>query len=216
MAPDRGTGVDDEHDSFGDLTVEQFLSRLATGSANPAGGSFAAFVGAGGAAAVEMVCALTLCHDTDEATRADLEAIATEMAAERETLVALADEDAAAFASVLAATDLPPGDDRKTAMQDALQQATEIPLETAAHCATIVDRAETVTKASRDDAVTDAVAGARFAHAALRSASHFVASNLRGIDDASYVETVDERRATLVRDATDTLDAIEAHLATRT
>src|ERR1035437_5849307 len=84
--------------SFADLTVGQFLDRLASSEAVPGGGSASALAGALGASLVSMVCGLSTGrpkYAAYEATLLRCSEVGRDLAAQ---LRDLADEDAFAYA----------------------------------------------------------------------------------------------------------------------
>jgi len=83
--------------------IEQFLHELSSTSATPGGGATAALTAAMAASLVEMVAGLTLGKAGYEKAHEETKTIKSQAAKAGKTLLALADEDVAAFESVIAA-----------------------------------------------------------------------------------------------------------------
>lgn len=196
---------------FADRSHSEFADALAADSPTPGGGSAAALTGAMAAAAVEMVCQVTLGDDEFAEVHDDLADRAADLRSRRETLSALADEDAAAFNDVMAAYRRSSDDpDRQSAIQAAMTTAAEVPLETATQCLAIIEHAEVAARDGNQNAVTDAGTGALLAHAALRSALYNVDINLGSIDDEATVASLTERRESIAAEADELLAGVES------
>ena len=127
------------------LPTNTLLDRFASGDPTPGGGSAAALAGALAAALVEMVAGLpkTRTGAPDEREKLDAAKAAAGKAGAR--LRQLVDLDTDAYNGVTAAYRLPKATDdekaaRTAAIQKAMRQATEVPLETC-ECAAQVLRA---------------------------------------------------------------------------
>jgi formiminotetrahydrofolate cyclodeaminase len=113
---------------FAELTVTQLLDSLAARTSAPAGGS---------AAAVSVALAAALCGMAARFSEASLGSAAEIARAAdrlRERALQLADEDASAYAAVLAARRLPTdigGDERDATLSEAMARAIAVPLEIA-------------------------------------------------------------------------------------
>src|SRR5512136_1369160 len=121
-------------------SIQAFLDELASSSATPGGGTAAALTGATSAALIGMVCSLTIGRPRFAAAEDDLRAALAQAETLRAQLVALAEADTGAFNQVMAAYRLPKDSAeqqtaRQAAIQTALKQATQVPLETASACA---------------------------------------------------------------------------------
>jgi formiminotetrahydrofolate cyclodeaminase len=181
--------------------VQAFLDELAGPSPTPGGGSAAALAGAMGAALVSMVCNLTIGKKRFADVEDEFRSVLKEADALRHQLTGLAEADTHAFDQVMAAYRLPKKTEeeqtaRQLAIQTALQQATQIPLETAIACAALIRLADQVIAKINPNALSDAGAAALLADAGLRGAQLNVAINLSGIDDTEFVQ---EKRKELER-----------------
>jgi glutamate formiminotransferase/formiminotetrahydrofolate cyclodeaminase len=175
--------------SLAELTVRDLTERLASRAPVPGGGSASALAGALGAALVEMVCELTVgkpeYEDVDPVAR-QIGAAAGEL---RGSLLAAAEEDAAAYLGVVAARRLPRDSEeeraaRKAAIGEASVAATEVPLRVARLAAEVLDLASSFASIGNRNAVSDAGAAALLAAAAARGAALNVRINLPSLPEA--------------------------------
>jgi formiminotetrahydrofolate cyclodeaminase len=176
-----------------DWSVQALLDELAGSSATPGGGSAAALAGAMGAALLNMVCNLTIGKKQFAAVEDELRGVLEEAGALRRQLTSLADADTRAFDRVMAAYRLPKETEeeratRQAAIQRALQAATQVPLETAAACATVVKLTARVIAKVNPNALSDAGTAALLAEAGLRGAQLNVGINLTSIRDPDFVQ----------------------------
>lgn len=178
----------DTSSRFRDLTVAQFVDALASGEPVPGGGAAAAIAGSLGAALVAMVANLSEGRPK-YAEHARLHARAIPAALElKDRLLALADEDATAFAGYGAAMKLPRETDeekavRAAAIREAAMAATLSPLKTVEAAFEVVALAEELAGRSNRNASSDLEVAALMSVAACRSASANVYINLPSIGD---------------------------------
>ena len=176
-----------------DRSIREFLDELASSAPTPGGGSAAALVGAVGAALLAMVGNLTAGKKGYEAVDRSMRDLVAESDRLRSELVRLADEDVRVFGEVMAAYRMPRGDDaeraaRRAAIQRALLDATEAPLELARVCSEVIDLAATAAEEGNTNVVSDAGVGVVAAHAALRAAALNVWINAGSIDDRAFAD----------------------------
>jgi formiminotetrahydrofolate cyclodeaminase len=180
-------------------TLRRFLDELASSAPTPGGGSAAAIMGAMGAALVSMVCRLTIGKKDYEPVEAAMRAALGEAEALRQRLTAMIAEDVEAFDALMAAYKLPRATEeektvRSRAVQEALKQATDVPLACAQACAQVIELARRVAPTGNRGVISDAGVAALAAHAALRSAALNVRINVPSIKDPEFVRS---RRARL-------------------
>ena len=176
-----------------DRTIRGFLDELASSAPTPGGGSAAALIGAVGAALLAMVGNLTAGKKGYEAVDRSMRDLVAESDRLRGELVRLADEDVRVFGEVMAAYRMPRGDDaeraaRRAAIQSALLDATEAPLELARVCGEVIDLAAAAAEEGNSNVVSDAGVGVVAAHAALRAAALNVWINAGSIDDRGFAD----------------------------
>ncbi len=174
------------------MTLEQFLDELASAAPAPGGGSAAAMAGAAGAALVAMVARLTIGRKNYQDVNAEFENILPRAEARRAELIQFIQLDADAYSRVMAAYQLPKTDDaektaRAAAIQDALQEAANVPLRVARACAQVLEMSAIAAAKGNKNAASDAGAGAVMAEAGLQMALLNVEINLGLIQDQTFV-----------------------------
>jgi formiminotetrahydrofolate cyclodeaminase len=194
---------------FRDLTVATFVERLASGEPVPGGGSAAAIAGSLGAALVAMVANLS----EGRPKYADHAALIAEAGPAARTLadrfLALADEDAAAFAVYATVMKMPRETDeerevRAAALREAAKGASAAPFRTVEACYEVAVLAEALAGRSNRNASSDLEVASLMAVAAARSAAANVYINLPSIGDPSMERDL-FRRTEELADAIDRL-----------
>ena len=178
-----------------DLSLKDFLTRTASGSPVPGGGSIAALSAALAAALSEMVAHLTIGKKGVEALEEEMQDIAKDAFQYREKLIRAIDRDSDAYNDVLIAFQLPKGTDqeetqRKRAIQEALKEAARVPLDVAREAFKVIELAGKTLKQGNKNAVTDAAVAVMMARTAVLSALYNVKINLASIKDASFIKDV--------------------------
>jgi glutamate formiminotransferase/formiminotetrahydrofolate cyclodeaminase len=194
---------------------EDFLDRLAGSSPTPGGGSVAALAGALGAALVSMVAALTIGKkkyaDVEEAikeTRKSSESL-------RSKLTRLIERDVEAFDAVMRAFKLPRGNEaeeraRATAVEKALIDASQVPLETVERALEVLDLARHAAQVGNVNAVSDAGVAAYMCEAAARSAALNVRINAKGLTNEEARRDLTDRVERLLESVRRKTSEIEA------
>ena len=170
------------------LTVDEFLTRLASGDPTPGGGAASSLGGALGAALVSMVCNLTIGRERYAATEAEAWAIRDRAGALVDRLRSGIDEDAAAYDAVMRTYRLPRGSDeekaaRTAAIQEATYEAALVPLALAEAAAQVIALAERALGKTNPHAVSDLAVAALLGVAALDGAAANVEINLASLHD---------------------------------
>lgn len=178
-----------------DLSLKEFLTKTASGSPVPGGGSVAALSACLAASLAEMVANLTIGKKGFEATQQQMKVIAQNAADYRNQLIKDIDRDSEAYNDVLSAFRLPKGSEqeenkRKQAIQDAFKNASLVPLGVAKNAFRIIELAEKVIKHGNKNAATDAAVAVMMARTAVLSALYNVKINLSSIKDKDFVEKI--------------------------
>jgi len=193
------------------LTISEFAAKLASKEPAPGGGSAAALSGLLGASLVEMAISLTRGREEFAAHEAMLAAREAELGRLRIDLQLLIDRDAAAFNAVMSAFSLPKAsaaekETRVAAIQEAMQEAAEVPLLTARACLAVLEIAKAVAGNVNPHAISDLTVGVLSSHAGLMGALLNTAINLPALRDETIVRDL-KGRMQLLRNTGDGLVA---------
>ena len=183
--------------ALADLSIKEFLAKTASNSPVPGGGSIAALSAAIAASLSEMVAHLTIGKKGYEALEEEMQEIVKDAFQYRERLIRYIDKDSNAYNDVMAAFKLPKGTEqerknREGAIQEALINATLVPLDVARDAFKIIELAGKVVKQGNKNAVTDAAVAVMMARTAALSALYNVKINLASIKDTDFVEEIRE------------------------
>ena len=203
-----------------DQTIRGFLEELASSAPTPGGGSAGALVGAVGAALLAMVGNLTVGKKGYEAVERSMRDLVAESDRLRGELVRLADEDVRVFGAVMGAYRMPRGGDgeraaRRAAIQSALLDATEAPLELARVCAEVIELAAVAAEEGSANVVSDAGVGVVAAHAAIRAAALNVYINAGSIENREFAEKAVAELERLLAVSGDRTEAVFARVRER-
>lgn len=202
---------------FGSLTLDAFIDVLGSASPSPGGGAASAVAAACGAALVAMVASLSAdrpryapyapSHQRHGAAGRDLAA----------RLLALADEDAAAYAAFAAALKLARQTDeekaaRSAAVRASARVAAEVPLRTVEACRDVVAASEALAGRSNLNAASDLAVAARLVEAAAHGAAENVFVNLPSLADEALADELRGRVETLLAEVEDLAETTRAHV----
>jgi formiminotetrahydrofolate cyclodeaminase len=194
--------------NYGDQTLDEFLSGIASKRVTPAGGTATAVVGAMGATLCEMVCIHTLGNDEVGVRAADLTGVRDELRRERAHLLGLAEADARVVDDLFPTS----GDEFD---QSTLKQSIGVPLAIAEACLNVLRLATEVTEKGTGNAVADAGTGVVLAHSALRAAVFTARSNVERVSDPSFVAEIERRTTEIEAAADDAYDRAMEHVEAR-
>ena len=194
-------------------TIEAYLARLSSAEPEPGGGSAAALVGAMAAALVSMVSNLTLGRDKYMGVQEQMAEIKMNGEFALARLAALITTDALAYGLVAQAMKLPKGTPeenkaRGAALQGALVDATEVPLEIAETAAEVARLALPAAELGNASAASDAAVAAVLADAAAQAAALNVKINLGWIEDPGFAGEVWSRVETVLCETAHLRDTI--------
>ena len=178
-----------------ELTIKEYLEKMASNTAVPGGGSGAALSAAVAASLVEMVARLTIGKKGFEEVEAQMKIIAKQASESRHKLTEQIDRDPDAYNKVMTAFKLPRETEvekklRGEAIQKGLKQAALVPLEVAQDASEIIELARKVVLNGSKNAVTDGAVGAMMARTAAMGALFNVKINLNAIKDSNFVSQV--------------------------
>lgn len=185
-----------------DLTIKDFLDRVASGDPIPGGGSVAALNGAIAAALAMMVARLTIGrkeYEMSEEVMLHVQALTSRLQGE---FVALIEKDAEAYNAVFACFKMPKHTDeekknRSTAIQEATKQAAFVPLEVARKAVEMMSVIADVARLGNRNAVTDACISMMTAQTAVLSALMNVRINLISLKDKELAERLQDEADTI-------------------
>ena len=183
--------------------LEAFLNDVAAGTPTRGGGSVTALVGARSVALSGKVTNLARGKKGYEDVQAELERIEVRGGSLQERLLAIADEDSAAYELVMSAMRRPRTTDaeraaRVEALQAAYREATMVPLETMERCVEALELARAALDRGNRGAFTDVGVAVLLAEAALRGASLNCRVNLASIKDEGFRTQAEARLADLL------------------
>lgn len=194
-----------------DRSVTDLLAAFRSSEPTPGGGSASALSGAVGASLLAMVAGLPkpAAETADDVARLGAAgARCTELALH---LTSLVDRDADAYDLVVHAFRLPKGSDEEKAIrsariQQAMQEATDAPLEVMRACSAALEHGAVVAALGNRNASSDVQVGLELLVAGVRGAKLNVEINLGSLKDPVF--------ATRAREEADTLAAEAAIAAT--
>jgi formiminotetrahydrofolate cyclodeaminase len=181
-----------------DREIASWLEDLGSASPTPGGGAAAGVAAATGAALIAMVGHLTIGKKGFEDMDARLRSMVETAEKERAGFLALADEDAQAFESVMASFRLPKETDeeqqaRTMEIQHAYEAAAAVPLDLATRAVQLMELAEDATAMGNPHAASDGYSAGALLFAAAISAMANVRINAAGLkDEAKGQGLVDE------------------------
>ena len=170
-----------------ELSIKNFIEKVASPSPTPGGGSVAALAGAIACSLAEMVCNLTIGKKKYADAEEDMKKFLDELKKAREKFLNLVDEDALAFDEVMKAFK------EKSNIEESLKKAADVPYKTSKNC---VDLMETITKIAEKgnkNSITDAGVSALMMKSAFHSAVLNIKINLNGIKDEKYKKNMEEK-----------------------
>jgi formiminotetrahydrofolate cyclodeaminase len=169
---------------------------VAAPTATPGGGSVAALAGALAAALGEMVCGLSLNRKSLEAHHTKLKELQGRLSSLRQRLLENIDRDARSYEAVMAAFKLAKSTEtekagRAQAIEEAGENATSVPLETAELSAEVAKIISSLRDITIPVAAPDLAVALDLAGTAKRGAIENVRANLPSIKDQDYREHVE-------------------------
>jgi len=198
----------------GDVAIGTWLGELGSGSPTPGGGAAAGVAAATGAALIAMVGHLTLGKEGFEDLDVRMRSLLETADAEREAFLALADDDARAFESVMASFGLPKGTDEEKAartmrIQEGYEAAAAVPLELADRSVRLMELAEDATAMGNPHAASDGFSAGLLLYAGALAAMANVRINAAGLKDEAKGQALVDRCDTLRARADDLLRQLE-------
>ena len=204
-----------------DLTVKEFLSKVAGSDPVPGGGSIAALNGAVASALAAMVANLTIGKKNYEEHEELMSHIASLALREKDVFVADIDRDSEAYDAVFACFKMPKATDeekaaRSAAIQEATRHAALIPMEVARKALEVMPVIADIARLGNRNAITDACVAMMAARSAVLGALLNVRINLGVLKDKEFVlglqAVADRMEQTACRKEKELLDAVNQDL----
>ena len=175
-----------------ELTVKDFLNKVAGSDPVPGGGSIAALNGALASALAAMVANLTIGKKKYAEVQDLMQAVAQEAESLMADFIADVDRDSEAYNRVFACFKMPKETDeekaaRSAAIQEATKYAAQVPLEVARRACALMPLIAEVALKGNQNAVTDACVAMMSARNAVLAAVLNVRINLSSLKDAELV-----------------------------
>ncbi len=176
---------------YPELTLETFLTRLASADPEPGGGAAAALAGATAAALVSMVANLTIGKPQFASAEPAMRSALARADALRGSLLDAVDRDSDAFRRVMQSYALPRATEdekaaRRAAIQDALRGAAREPADVARMCREVAELSVVVAEGGNPNVRSDAIVAALLAEAAATSAACNVEINVKMITEPTF------------------------------
>jgi len=177
-----------------DKSLQLFLDELASKAPTPGGGSAAAVMGAQSAALTSMVCNLTIGKAKYAEVENDMQGLLQKSEALRISLTGMIKADVDVFNRLMATYGLPKETDeqksaRSDAIQEALKEATEIPLACARACAEAVELSRIAAEKGNLAAISDAGVAVMAGYSGLKSAALNVYINTASLKDRIFADS---------------------------
>ena len=188
------------------MTCKGFAIETASESPAPGGGSISAYMGALGAALGTMVANLSAHKRGWDERWEEFSKVAEEGQSVMNELLALVDEDTAAFNKIMDVFAMPKSTDeekaaRAAAMEAATLYATQVPLRTMKAALRAMPVVRAMAEKGNPASASDAGVGALAARAAVRGADMNVRINAAGLKDRAVADKLIAEAAELVKQA---------------
>ena len=203
------------------MTVKGFAAETASESAAPGGGSISAYMGALGAALATMVANLSAHKRGWDDRWKEFSDVAEKGQALMTELLALVDEDTAAFNRIMDVFSMPKGTPeekaaRAAAMEEATLYAASVPLKTMEASLKALPLALEMARKGNPASASDAGVAALAAVAGIRGAALNVRINAAGLTDKAPAEPLLKRAEAIVAEALalqeKVLDEVNKHI----
>jgi len=183
---------------FAELSIKDFLEKVASDTPLPAGGSVTALTAALGASLSEMAARRTIGRKGYESVQTEMMSAAKKTAEYREMLSRHIDNDVEVYSEVMNAYQLPKTTEedkeyRKQAIENGLKRAAAIPLDVARYALNIMKMAQIIAQKGNRHCAPDAQVGAMIAKTAALAALYNVHINLKSVSDNAFVTELSEQ-----------------------
>lgn len=194
---------------------DDFLEKLASASPTPGGGGASAAVGAVATSLASMVANITANNKKYASVHGDMQRLLGDLDGYRRRLLHLVELDAKAFEPISQAFKMPadtPSEiaERNLALQSALVQGCDVPLDIMCECAEVLDICKTLARKGSHMALADVAAAAVFCRAAVLGAALNIYVNAGWMTDQQLSVHYVSRAEHISREAEQLSDEIYA------
>ncbi len=179
--------------SLPDLSLRSFTDLLASDSPVPGGGSASAVVASLGASLLAMVARLSQGRERYAPYATTIQHALEAADTARTRLLALADEDAAAYRGLVEARAVARaerGEGPAAAVREAAREAARVPMAVVRECYAVMDHVDRMAGRSNLGAASDLDVAARLLEAAARGAGANVIANLTAMGDERLADSM--------------------------
>ena len=185
-------------------SVRALIAAFRSSEPTPGGGSASALAGAVGAALIAMVAGIPRPRATAPADVERLAAAGRRASELSDELSALIDRDSEAYQALRTAYTLPKATEEETrrrsaAIQDALAEATAVPLDVMRKCAAALEESSAAAELGNANASSDVQVAVELLGAGLRGAKANVEINVARLKDAQRAAEIRAEVATIAR-----------------
>ncbi len=194
-----------------------FIEELASAAPTPGGGGASAYAGALASALASMVGNLTVGKKAYASVEAEVYVVLEKLSDVRERLLELVEEDARAFEPLVAAYKMPKttpeeAEVKEVAMQAALVDACEVPLEIMRNIEKVISLTDFLAYNGSRMVLSDAGVAATFARAAMEGASLNIFINAASLSDSELAARYCNEAEALVKIARVQCDGLFAYV----
>ena len=182
--------------SYSNYSVRDLLDAFSSTAPAPGGGAAAALTGAVGVSLLLMAAGIRSSRPDESADSSKLADATDGLRSLRPAIELLIDRDAEAYTSVIMAVRMP-GEPRQAALESAMRNATDVPLEIMKACRRALRHAPIVAAHSIRSTHGDVAVAIELLRAAVRSTGVTIDANLAMLKDPEYVRLVKEERQRL-------------------
>jgi glutamate formiminotransferase/formiminotetrahydrofolate cyclodeaminase len=197
---------DKSKDKLVDMTLTDFIYETASESPAPGGGSVSAYIGSLGVALGTMVANLSAHKRGWDDRWEEFSDWAVKGKYYHDELLKMVDEDTRAFNLIMAAFELPKGNEhekveRNRVIEEATKQAIEVPYKTMLLCYESMQVMKAMAETGNPASVSDAGVGALAALAAAKGAYLNVKINAANLEDKAFAEKKRTEGARIIKEA---------------
>ena len=199
------------------LSVKDYVQRVADGSPTPGGGSVCALAGGMGAALCLMVAHLTLGREKYRTVWAQMEELGRSAGDVLSRALELAERDAEAYDGVLSAFQLAKESEaeknaRRTSIEAAVKQAALVPLETLRTMSKLTHLVEEAIEKGNPNCLCDAAVAVQLIRTAAMGAAYNVRVNLSSIADEDFTSRTQSEMTSLKNNILQAVARLEARI----